>query len=124
MEINGKRSHVGFQSSRLSKIAPSAQPDYFHFPVEGNLETFLAIMDLRVFHMGASHLSCCPTLLHLDHLPDERRLVSWSISEEKRKEKRTFEKSSYPAGDSYKEKRVFWKVYAWIARSVKVATLF
>ena len=53
-----------------------------------------------------------------------QRVMSWSITEEKRKEKSSFENSFVPAGDSQKEKRVFWKVYAWLAPSVKVATLF
>ena len=37
--------------------------------------------------MGASHLSFCSAPLHLDHQPEERRLIYWSITEEKRKEK-------------------------------------
>ena len=48
--------------------------------------------------------------------------MSWSITEEKRKEKTIFENSFYPAGDSQKEKRVFWEVYAWLGVSVKVGT--
>ena len=49
--------------------------------------------------------------------------MSWSIIQRKRKEMRFFENSFFPAGDSQTEKRVFWKVYAWLALSVKVATL-
>ena len=74
--------------------------------------------------MGAGHLSCCLTLLHLDHRPEERRLMSWSITEEKREEKRIFSKSFPPVGDSQKSKRVFCVVYAWLGVSVKVATFF
>ena len=40
------------------------------------------------WYMGASHLSCCSKPLHLGHRLEERRLMSWSITEEKRKEKR------------------------------------
>ena len=65
--------------------------------------------------MGASNL---------DHLPENRRLMSWSITEETRQEKIIFQNFFFPAGDSQKEKRVFWKVYAWLAPSVKVGTLF
>ena len=50
--------------------------------------------------------------------------MSWSITEEKRKEKRTFKNSFPPVGDSQKSKRVFWEVYAWLGVSVKVATFF
>ena len=49
---------------------------------------------------------------YLDHLPEKRRLMSWPITEEKRKEKRIFENSFYPSGDSQQVKRVFWKVCA------------
>ena len=32
--------------------------------------------------MAAGRLSCCWTLVHLDHRPEERKLRSWSIIEE------------------------------------------
>ena len=41
--------------------------------------------------MGASHLSCCSTLFYLGHRPEERRFMSWSITEEKER-KREFSK--------------------------------
>ena len=37
---------------------------------------------------------------------EKRRLMSWSVTEETRKEKRIFE-IPFPAGDSQKEERVF-----------------
>ena len=40
------------------------------------------------------------------------------------KEKRKIEIPFFPVGDSQKVERVFWKVYAWSAHSVKVGTLF
>ena len=39
-------------------------------------------------------------------------------------EKRNFHFSFFPAGDSQKSNRVFWKVYAWLGLSVKLGTLF
>ena len=43
-----------------------------------------------IFYLARSHLSCCPTLVHLNHRPEERILVSWSITEENREENRFF----------------------------------
>ena len=40
------------------------------------------------------------------------------------KGKKDFFISLFPVGDSQKVKRVFWEVYAWLAASVKVGTLF
>ena len=42
----------------------------------------------------------------------------------KKERKDKFCISFFPAGDSQKVKPVFWKVYAWLAPSVKVGTLF
>ena len=50
--------------------------------------------------------------------------MSWSITKEKTKEKRSSQNSFPLVGDSKKSNRVFWKVYAWLGCSVKVGTLF
>ena len=57
-------------------------------------------------------------------MAEERRFMSWSIIEEKRKEKRIVLIPFLRHGDSQKEECVFWKVYAWLGLSVKVGTLF
>ena len=77
------------------------------------LQTLWRVPKPEKLDMGANHLSCCSTLLHLGHQPEKRRLMSWSITKEKRKEKRVFEFPFFRLVIPRRKNVLFWKVYAW-----------
>ena len=79
--------------------------------------------------LGASHLSCCLSLLHLEHRPEKRRLRCKSnhyiYKENERKMKEIRKKWISFSGRWFPEvKTCFWEVYAWLAAWVKVGSLF
>ena len=58
------------------------------------------------FHLAASHLSVCPTLVHLEDLPDKRKMSYGRINRQKQIENEQKKISFYPVGDPRVPKRV------------------
>ena len=56
--------------------------------------------------MAASHLSLCPTLVHLEDLPDKRKMSYGRINRQKQIENEQKKISFYPVGDPRVPKRV------------------
>ena len=97
--------------------------ELFLFLSGGGMFLFLFRIDFGTFvlivgnfpKMATSHLSVCPTLVHLEDLPDKRKMSYGRINRQKQIENEQKKISFYPVGDPRVPKRVLggWLKKCW-----------